>query len=510
VKFIPLILLVILGPLSADEVRSYRVEVDLLQKVETTSSHDPFAEDDSPNDFDLAGPEWLGPVVKKVVFESRFLKTTGELRDCSKRINAILGEELKAEAIYDLGESRLIVKTSEGAHRVLRFAIRAEHIEMIRTTVALYQIPGAGLGDRTGFWDEVPGNAKLLKEFSWTALSGAPVSLKKRGFKVESEIQWDAYEGYLDSRLTLGIKTKEGSFTCESGHQGVTGVKWAQEVGSYDGKSTLMLVSHHDPVFPDGRRWAEWIEKEDGFFLEEERLETLRWKDPSETSFGVKPGQESAAFLVPPTFMTFLSGTIEGVDQNPFALEEGDVSAKASATNRSIRKLLEQNGVTFREGDSVAFLRESNTLLAKLSPMNLELLDGIVNAVIGQGPPEYSYLEFSKVEGEPQGRVRKRMVVPFYYGQSTKMTMGDDSAIEVEVQADLSVSGGEMLLSLGENGRSLEEADFSGRFEFRFGKPVLFKSEVNEGVRTSWYVTARRKVLERELAQLVKARKARK
>lgn len=129
-KAVFLITLLSLGILSAEDIRAYRVEIDLLRQVAPASESDPFADGavETPNDYDLSGPDWLGPVVKKAGFESRFLKEAGELRDCSKRVKAILGEDeaLQAEAVFDVSKSRLIVKGNEGGIR--SFALRSGRI----------------------------------------------------------------------------------------------------------------------------------------------------------------------------------------------------------------------------------------------------------------------------------------------------------------------------------------------------------------------------------------------
>lgn len=383
---------------------------------------------------------------------------------------------------------------------------------MIKTTLALYEVPGVGREDRTGFWDEVPKEATLVKELSWLGISGATHVLNrgKGEMEVESEFQWDAYEGYLESRLSIEVANGGGGFSYRATFYGIAGPKWAQEVGTLDGEKALMLVSQSDPVFPDGRRWAEWIEKEEGgFFLEEERLQGLRWKDPTVFSGKVGPDQSTAMFSVPPAFMTFLdgaSGDSNDPNDDPFAVNDSDDQDRDKVSRKSVRQLLEENGITFREGDSVKYLRGSNTLIAKLSPENLELLDGIVNARVGLGPPEYSYVELTKVEGDDLASpILKRMVLPFRFGETTEMTLGKDLAVQVEtiMGADLL---GEVRLKISETAKDLEHPDYQGGFAFRVGRPVLFQSETSDGVKTSWFMTVRNKVLEREIDALLKKR----
>ena len=371
-----------------------------------------------------------------------------------------------------------------------------------------------GREDRTGFWDEVPKSAKLLKELSWLGASGATTRVQdgKGEMVVENQFQWDAYGGYLETRFTIQMADQAGrKFSYQTGFYGLTGLEWAQELGSLGGVKTLMLVGQFDPVFPDGRRWAEWIEREEGgFFLEEERFQALRWRDPKELSGKYGPEQSTVTFTVPPSFMTFLdvpnNDSFDPGD-DPFAPDDSADAATAKGRRTSVRRFLEENGIVFREDDFVSYLRGSNTLIAKLSPDNLELLDGIVNARIGLGSPEYPYAELTKVEGDDfdQGRVLKRMVLPLQVGADAKMTLGEDSAVQVELLMDPSWLG-EVDMTFSDSDQGLERPDFRGRFAVRYGRPILFRSETISGIKTSWFMTVRNKVLEKEVDALLKKR----
>jgi len=140
---------------------------------------------------------------------------------------------------------RLIVKGELGLNRALRRAIENEMSIQLRTTFSVYELPGAGLEDRSGFWDEVPKDAKLLRELSWMSLPGqtAKVGSADQSIWAESEIQMDAYDSYLEHQATVGVKLPKGGFIWKTGFSGVMGMRWAQEVGSLNGETTLMMVS---------------------------------------------------------------------------------------------------------------------------------------------------------------------------------------------------------------------------------------------------------------------------
>ncbi len=87
-------------------------------------------------------------------------------------------------------------------------------------------------------------------------------------------------------------------------------------------------------------------------------------------------------FVVPDTFETFLSdagGGAESGEADPFA--GGDDSGASGVKPRmSIIELLKNTGVSFPPNASASFLKDSNTLIVRSTPTNLDLIDGIVKA----------------------------------------------------------------------------------------------------------------------------------
>ncbi|MDF1712744.1 MAG: hypothetical protein P1U90_10940 [Akkermansiaceae bacterium] len=494
------------------EVRSYEVEVGLLQRARSMNWHiegsepDPFGEaSDIPfvDEFDRAtGVDWLGPVVKEAGFESRFLKKAGELRECWRRVVEVIGYGgFKGEAVYDVKNKRLIVKGELGLHRALRRAIENEMPIQLRTTFSVYELPGAGLEDRSGFWGQVPKEAKLLRELSWMCLPGqtAKAGSADQSIWAESEIQTVAYDSFMELRATVGVKLPEGGFTWMTGFSGVMGMRWAQEVGSLNGETTLMMVSKVDQVRTNGGLWDEWVLTEEGEFMHDERLEVIRpWRPSKEPDDGTV---EQRRWTVPPYFENFL--TIQPEDVDPFAADD---------TRREkfvpIRKLLEQNGITFREGDSVSFLRSTSTLIARLSKDNLELLDQIINARIGLGPPQVWSVELAEVEGEDfrKGKLLKKIGIFVMPGQQAEATLGGDLALQVEMQTDGYEEWVEMRLKLAEGDGDLDKAALTSGVVMRVGQPTVLRKTVENGKHRSWVATARVKTLENEVDQFLTKR----
>lgn len=495
-----------------EHVRCYDLEVELLKQARMMNLHsagsslDPFAQDEEippADEFDLAsGAGWLGPVVKEAGFESRFLKGAGELRECWRRVTEVIGYDgFEGKAVYDVKNGKLIVEGELGLHRALRRSIENEMQIQLRTTFSVYELPGAGLEDRSGFWSEVPKEAKLLRELSWLSMPGssAQAGAADDSIWAESELQMDAYDSYVELRATLGVELPEGGFLWKTGFTGIIGMRWAQEVGSLDGKTTLMMVSQVDQIRTNGKLWDEWVLTEEGVFMHDERLEVIRRWRPSEAPDD--RAVEQRRWTVPPTFETFLTNDPE--EDDPFAV--GDHSREKFVP---IRKLLEQNGITFREGDSVSFLRSSSALIARLSKNNLELLDQIINAKIGLGPPQVWSVELAEVEGEDfrKGKLLRKIGIFVMPGQQAEATLGEDLALQVEMQTDGYEELVEMRLKLAEGDGDLEKASLTIGVVMRVGQPTVLRRTLEDGKYQSWVATVRVKTLENEVDEFLKQR----
>ncbi|MFT6182078.1 MAG: tetratricopeptide (TPR) repeat protein, partial [Akkermansiaceae bacterium] len=87
---------------------------------------------------------------------------------------------------------------------------------------------------------------------------------------------------------------------------------------------------------------------------------------------------------VPANFGTFITSAAEiggdaNVDADPFAPRNDDGAGGIKA-RQDITTRLKANGVTFGPNASASFISETNTLIIRNTPTNLELIDGIVSA----------------------------------------------------------------------------------------------------------------------------------
>ena len=94
-------------------------------------------------------------------------------------------------------------------------------------------------------------------------------------------------------------------------------------------------------------------------------------------------------WTVPPTFIDDITVGGDGAggdDLDPFA-DDGGLGGGGRITARPpLRELLENNGISFPEGSSASYLPGPSTLVVRNTPANLDLVDALVNQVIGKTP----------------------------------------------------------------------------------------------------------------------------
>jgi general secretion pathway protein D len=100
----------------------------------------------------------------------------------------------------------------------------------------------------------------------------------------------------------------------------------------------------------------------------------------------------SRTFRVPPDFVAKLGGgNAGGADDaanDPFAEGAGAGTTRTLAPRKSETELLKDNGVKFPEGASAKFFASSSTLLVRNTPTNLDLIETIVQNMIGDTPKQ--------------------------------------------------------------------------------------------------------------------------
>ncbi len=128
-------------------------------------------------------------------------------------------------------------------------------------------------------------------------------------------------------------------------------------------------------------------------------------------------------WTVPPTFMTFITSATEGggdaVD-DPFAAGDADGGVGGIAPRKDIKTLLMENGVDFPPNSSASYLKGSSTLIVRNTPTQLELVDGIVQAAVGDTPRQIrvttKFVEVTQENGEELGF--DWIATPFGFGSN--------------------------------------------------------------------------------------------
>jgi secreted protein with Ig-like and vWFA domain len=117
------------------------------------------------------------------------------------------------------------------------------------------------------------------------------------------------------------------------------------------------------------------------------------------------------SWKVPSEFGTFLSSSAEldgevKADADPFTAgsdeETGGINPR-----KEITTLLKENGVSFSPNTSANFISESNTLIIRNTPTNLELIDGIVGAFRNEVVRKKAEEEKAQKEADALKRLRE-------------------------------------------------------------------------------------------------------
>ncbi|MFT6240423.1 MAG: hypothetical protein ACJAQT_002510 [Akkermansiaceae bacterium] len=519
-KWMVMVFFLLQGVLFAGEmeVRSYRVGEEALRRfyweqIEgSLAERDPFEVD---ADVDVVeGANWLGEEVKDLPFESRFLTGVDSVRDCTKRVEGFLGRnDFQGRAVYDVKRQLMVVQAGAGWHEMLADSLERRFPRMIRTGVEIYAVPGVVRGTREMFWSGPPEGAELLTSLSCLALPGTAYAATtgKGGFVMEGEVQIDGNDWLVDSSATWSVDVQGSNFSWKTGFQVEGGMPLVCEIGSLDGARTVLAVMRHDLVLMDGGLLNEWVLKEEGgAFLGEEKLRNVVKVD--EDVSPVEDERGFRVFTVPPTFETFIATAAEAPTDDPFATGTGgerktraplygerppELEGVKEGGLYDWRELLEKNGVAFAEGDFVVLHKKSGRLFAKLSEMNLELLEGIVMCT-GPGEPRWVRVDFLKVELETggknwkpgDGKILKKTGICLLPGLSGEVTFGEELAFEVEVQIDGNDENLDVRATLSELGKDLAKPSFKTGAILRNGAAVKIQESQRAGKRVAWVVRA--------------------
>ena len=504
------------------EVRSYAVDL--------RSFADAHRESDNL-ETDYGNSEWLGALVKKAPFESRFLDGVTLMRDCSKSLGQVLGMKgYEGVAVYDLEKGKIVVKGDELVHFEIEELFRYTVITSLRTEISVYVVPGVLPGKRSLVWEGAPEGAELVTMLSCLHRPGQIFKARTGDGKlsIEGEVQIDVGLEYIDSRMSILADLPDGGFQLATGMSWLAGVAMVFELGSLDGEESIIAVVKQEMIMVDGSPKDEWILKEKGgAFLLEERLALFRKKD---VDGDLHLGDEVRRFAIHPTFITFVSssggGDADDPDPDPFSADDGNQDKPRELPIYEgkdpvliqlgveglydIKTLLAECGVQFREGDFAVLKKRESTIYVKLSEVNLELLMGIiagpadrrprmirVDLVEIQGGPE-SEADYWKKEGAKISRKMGQLMLP---GHTATLKLGPDLAAEFEGYIDDNEEIVEVRVKLSESGGDLTKVSLGTGLTLVSGKPVLVQESEIGGKRKAWVATATIVSVEEELGR---------
>lgn len=490
------------------EVRSYRVGLSVIGEAYREAVED--------YEIEYHRNDWLGEVVQEAPFESRFLQGVKKMRNCSKRVGRLLGrKEFKGSAVYDVEGEQLVLKAGEDAHEEIAAELGDRFPKMIRTEVEIYSVPGVVRGKREMFWDGPPKGAKMLASLSCLHLPGQPYSTKvgKWDLEMEGMATIDVESVYVESAATWKVGFPEAHFSWKTAFAIPLGIPWVHEVGSVDGKKTVLAVMRHDLMRMDGTLFDEWVLKEEeGAFLREERLKTVAYRAAT-GGLPVDDKRGFRAYSVPPTFEMFMneSGSDGNGEPDPFDTggrnedleapiykgEHPELENVGKAGLYDCEGLLKRNGVSFQDGEFAVFKKKESKLFVKLSRENQELLEGIIRSP-GFSEPRSIRVDFLQVElkegGERwkqgDGKVLRKVGMNLLPGQSGAVTFGDDLGLELESQIDANDKIVELRVTLSETEKDLKRPSFKTGATLQNGVPIVIYESRQGGKRMAWVVTA--------------------
>ncbi len=317
------------------EVRAYRVPVDLeYAKYE---------------------------VLPGAPFESQFFGEGDVLRDLTdwgKKAELLESEE--DLAIWNETTGRMVVRGNRFRHREVVFHFSRELECQLRFGIRVVKVPEVMPGLRSLHVSDLPeglveigqvGGLAARNEF--TELRGAEGALLFEG----SASCWGESLAYVLS-MKLTCKVEGASFDFEGSLMGLNGEETVLEIGSTKGQETILVIVKGEVVFVDGEQLNDWVLGEDGRQVWKKE-QVFEMRNPGYQANEKEGGKIRRRFLAPPGFLTFLRAS---------GKEETDV-----------RVLLMQNGVDLKEDDEVEYLQEISVLRVKVSPLALELIEGIVS-----------------------------------------------------------------------------------------------------------------------------------
>lgn len=458
------------------EVRSYRVgEAELIRAHQEGKT--------------VLAKDWLGEVVEKPGFESRFFEEGKIWRNCSEMLGEIIGEEkFEGQGYFDRERKQLVVRADRKGHERLAEKIWSIRSRSVWLEVAVYSVKGV---PKAGI-STVPKDAKLLGEVGTLMMPGiaATAGTKDGKLKMASEVVIGGLENQVELRFTVESQLEGAAFAVQTGSMVPIGMPWVFEVGSVNGAETVILVMRPDLMLMDGTRADEWILKEEGgAFLGEERLARLRAREVKNVEDAEERDGEVRRLWVPPTLIDFVNTPVTRM--GPFEIRKagGKRLEEFQTDEPGLRKLgvmydiaevFQMNGIVVREEDFVIINEAGTKLYAKLSDQDFSLLKGIVMASWKDRPTAFGVvLEQRGANGE----VFKRLGMQLMPGRLGMVSLGEDLKARVEAQIDGDGGFIEIRVTLTETEGDLEKASFKTGATLMNGVPRVLQRSFEEETR---------------------------
>lgn len=294
---------------------------------------------------------------------------------------------------------------------------------------------------------------------------------------VEAEFQSGGHrDGSWDSLLFLRSLLPGAEVDLKSGLSGVFGAPAMVELGSLDGRSTLVARVSVARVLSDGSLFVDWVHREDGKdVVKEQRRAKLLSFDRDYQDMG--DGRRVEIFDVPPTFWTFLAG------------EDG--------RSKTLRELFKENGVSLEKEDRIFWLPGGASLAVEADKVSLELIAGITIAAGQFGPAPVLAVHFSELELEKklsvtdlvkgQFRTVREISATGLPGQSVSVDLGKGKG-ELKAEADLQTSGDDNFMEVRSWLKMEGQPKLDVEIEANVGAPVLIRQEKVGDLWRAWVV----------------------
>lgn len=455
-------------------------------------------------------------------FKSSFFEQGDRTWSYSKPMKQMLGKEFSGQAIYLEGKKLLVMRAKVDDHDLFGKIANELRPVMLRVKVTVFK----GTLDEKWplFYLERPGGLEQVASLSCLVVPGELASAAGLDgeLKVNLEGQVDTNDELIEVRLDVQFREEgdEDFLSLRTGYTLSDGVGYLQEVGSSDGNSSFFLGLEVERVTLDGISLTEWVLNEKGqVFLKVQHLN--EWREVRRIVEEAKALQKkNKDFLL--KVIRVPSGWVDLISPNPssgpwvddpFAPDDPAERKAWEAERRKtyegdhpelknwrpgilwdVRANLIDNGVEFRPGDFAVHSKKGGVLIAKVSPIQMELLDALT--MFGENSPRLILLELTQWQGGKPGqkggdRLVRKLAATAVPGQSAEVVLGKDLAGEFEAQIDQNDQIIETRIAVAKRSGALENPDLETALILRNGKEFLLQEETINGQRRAWVVKAR-------------------